>query len=65
MSIFSPAWARRSRWADLQHQRVPFEDLTVSVVTPRTLYEMKRHTVRHKDRIDAEVLRQRFGLEGD
>jgi nucleotidyltransferase AbiEii toxin of type IV toxin-antitoxin system len=48
---------------DLRTERVPFGDLTVSVVTPRTLYDMKKGTVRLKDRADAELLRRRFGLE--
>jgi hypothetical protein len=34
----------------------------VSVVTPRTLYRMKRDSVRAKDRGDAEALRARFKL---
>jgi len=34
----------------------------IRVVTARQLYEMKRNTVRHKDRIDAEALRQAFSL---
>jgi hypothetical protein len=53
------------RWKDLEILRVPFEGLTVNVVSPRTLYRMKRGTVRTKDRADAEVLRRRFGLEDD
>lgn len=36
-------------------------DVPVRVVTPRMLYEMKRDTVRYKDRIDADVLRRKFG----
>jgi hypothetical protein len=48
---------------DLQTERVPFGDITITVVTPRTLYDMKKGTVRLKDRADAELLRQRFGLE--
>jgi hypothetical protein len=50
-------------WADLERQRVPFGDLEVSVVSPRTLYEMKKNTARYKDRIDAELLRDRFEFE--
>ena len=50
---------------DLEVIRVPFEDLSVSVVSPRTLYRMKRDTVRMKDRADAELLRERFGIEDD
>lgn len=49
-------------FADLEIERVPFDDLTVSVVSPRTLYLMKRDTVRLKDRADAEMLRQRFDV---
>ncbi|HEX7832965.1 MAG TPA: nucleotidyl transferase AbiEii/AbiGii toxin family protein [Thermoanaerobaculia bacterium] len=32
------------------------------VVTPAQLYRMKRDTVRHKDKIDAEALRVEFSL---
>ena len=53
------------RFDDLEVARIPFEELTVSVVTPRTLYEMKKDTVRLKDRADAELLRERFSLEED
>ena len=42
-----------------------FEDLTVSVATPATLYRMKRDTVRLKDKADADMLKQRFGLKDD
>jgi len=42
---------------------VPFEGLLVPVATPLTLYRMKRDTVRLKDRADAQLLRERFGLE--
>lgn len=50
-------------FADLKRQRIPFEDLTVSVVTLQTLFEMKKDTVRPKDRIDAAWLRVRFDVE--
>lgn len=48
---------------DLEVVRLPFEDLTVSVVSPRTLYHMKRDTVRLKDKADAAALKERFDLE--
>jgi hypothetical protein len=51
------------RFDDLQIVRLPFEDLTVSVASPATLYSMKRDTVRLKDKADAELLRQRFKLD--
>ena len=50
-------------FADLECERVPFDGLTVSVVSPRMLYRMKKATVRPKDRIDAAWLRERFQLE--
>ena len=50
------------RFDDLEAQRMAFEDLTISVATPLTLYRMKRGTVRLKDRADAEILKQRFHL---
>jgi hypothetical protein len=51
------------RFEDLQADRVPFEDITVSIASPATLYRMKRDTVRLKDRADAELLKARFKLE--
>ena len=53
------------RFEDLEAARLPFESITVSVATPRTLYRMKRDTVRPKDRADAAWLRERFGLDDD
>lgn len=50
-------------YADLERMRVPFDDLTVTVVSPRTLYRMKRDTVRLKDKADAALLKERFGIE--
>jgi hypothetical protein len=51
------------RFEDLESQRQDFEGVEVSVATPRTLYRMKKDTVRLKDRADAEILKLRFGLE--
>lgn len=50
-------------FADLDSQRLDFDGLEVSVVTPRTLYAMKKRTVRPQDWGDADRLRRRFGLE--
>lgn len=47
---------------DLEIQRVEAEGVEIAVVTPRTLFEMKRDTVRPRDRDDAERLRRRFDL---
>jgi hypothetical protein len=51
------------RFDDLEIERTLFADVQVTVVTPATLYRMKKGTVRLKDRADAELLRQRFRLE--
>lgn len=51
------------QFADLETERVPFEALTVTVVTPRMLYRMKRATVRLKDQADAQLLRERFDIK--
>ena len=50
-------------FTDLETERVRFDDLMVTVVTPRTLYRMKKGTVRPQDHVDAEAVRRRFKLE--
>ena len=50
---------------DLEAIRVDLEGQTVSVASPRTLYRMKKGTIRPKDWGDAEALRRRFNLEED
>jgi hypothetical protein len=50
-------------FGDLETERVPFEELAVTAVTPRMLYRMKRDTLRPKDRADAAALRLRFGID--
>lgn len=47
----------------LETERVGFGDVAVSVVTPAMLYRMKKATVRPKDRVDADRIARRFGLE--
>jgi hypothetical protein len=53
------------RFEDLRAERMPFDDLIVSVASAATLYRMKRDTVRLKDRADAELLKRRFKLEDE
>lgn len=52
------------RFEDLEVMEVAAGDASVSVVTPRTLYLMKRDTLRPRDRDDAERLRRAFDVEG-
>ena len=50
------------RFSDLETERVAYEDVMVTAITPRMLYRMKRDTVRPKDAADAAALRQRFRI---
>lgn len=53
----------RFDYAGLEAETVDFDGVPVTIVTARTLYEMKKDTVRAKDRGDAEALARRFKLE--
>ncbi len=48
---------------DIQYQDRLFEGIPVRVATPETLYRMKKDTLRWKDRLDAEKLKERFNLK--
>lgn len=50
---------------DLEAEDVTIEGQHIRVANPRTLYRMKRDTVRPQDRADAEALRRRFGFGSD
>ncbi len=52
-------------YSTLQWQTAEIEGVPIRVVTPVQLYQMKRQTVRPKDRQDAEALRQEFDLPED
>jgi hypothetical protein len=47
----------------LEAQEVEWNGVKVRVASPKTLYWMKKDTVREIDRLDAERLRQVFGLQ--
>jgi hypothetical protein len=53
------------RWEDLAVEVKDYDGVPVRVVTPRTLWRMKKDTVRPTDRYDAAVLAERFGFEED
>ncbi len=48
---------------ELPWEVIPIDGIPTRVVTAATLYAMKRNTVRPKDRIDAEWLREEFGFK--
>ncbi|HEY4000513.1 MAG TPA: hypothetical protein VGO93_16690, partial [Candidatus Xenobia bacterium] len=50
---------------DLESETIDLHGIPVSVATARTLFAMKRSTVRLRDRSDAAALRERFALEED
>jgi hypothetical protein len=50
-------------FASLVSERIDFDGVTVSTVTPEMLYRMKKGTVRPKDWGDAERIARRFGLK--
>lgn len=54
-----------ARFTEDQAVRVPFDDIVVNVASPRTLYRMKRDTVRPKDWSDAAALKRHFAIEDD
>jgi len=49
----------------LESERVDYQGLAVNVVTPDQLFQMKRSTVRTKDKADAERIVEQFGFEED
>lgn len=51
------------RFETLESEESTLNGVRVRVVTARQLYEMKRDTVRYKDKIDAEALRRQLKLE--
>jgi hypothetical protein len=53
----------RFDFASLASEKVDFDGVSVSTVTPETLYRMKKDTVRPKDWGDAQRIARRFGLK--
>ncbi|MGN6182508.1 MAG: nucleotidyl transferase AbiEii/AbiGii toxin family protein [Thermoanaerobaculia bacterium] len=50
-------------FANLESEMAEIEGVPIRVVTARQLFEMKRDTVRLKDKADADALRIRFKFE--
>jgi len=50
------------RYEDLDVEQRDYDGVPVSVVTPRTLWRLKKDTIRPADRFDADVLAERFGF---
>lgn len=50
-------------FADVEATVYAYGDVDVKVATPKMLYRMKRDTVRLRDKADAQVLKEKFGLK--
>ena len=53
------------RFQDLESEELVVNGVKIRVATPRMLYRMKRNTVRPQDRLDAQMIRETFGLPED
>lgn len=53
------------RYDTLDWETKDIEGIPVRVVTPRQLYQMKRDTVRYKDKLDAAALRAEYSIPED
>lgn len=51
------------KYDDLAEETHEISGIPVRLVTPETLYRMKRDTVRDKDKLDAMNLRRKFNLK--
>jgi hypothetical protein len=51
------------RYPDVEREILCIEGVSVRVATPRMLYRMKKDTVRPQDRLDAQILKDRFDLK--
>lgn len=51
------------RFSDITSEDLVVDGVRVHVATPLMLYRMKRDTVRAQDRVDAQLLKERFHLE--
>ena len=53
------------KYEDLDIEEKDYDGVPVRVVSPRTLWQLKKDTTRPTDRFDADVLAERFGFQED
>lgn len=53
----------RFRFEDIESEELEVDGVAVHVATPRTLFRMKKDTVRLQDRADADRLRRHYGID--
>lgn len=51
------------RFEDIEAEDIMVQGVRARVATPRMLFRMKKDTIHPQDRLDAETIRSRFGLE--
>lgn len=51
------------RYDTLEFEELVLDGIRIRVATPAMLYRMKKDTARPQDRLDAETIRQEFGLD--
>lgn len=51
------------RYDDLEYETIQWRGISARVATARTLYRMKKDTMRFLDKADAAELKERFGLK--
>jgi hypothetical protein len=51
--------------AAFESEELDLDGIRMVVTTPRTLYRMKRDTVRPRDAVDAAWIRETFGIEDE
>lgn len=51
------------RFEDIEAEEIMVQGIRARVATPGMLFRMKKDTIRPQDRMDAETIRKRFGLE--
>ena len=58
-------FGRAISFRDIEAERITMGEVEVNVATPRTLFRMKKGTVRPLDHADARALQRRFGPEDE
>ena len=52
-------------YEDLEIVEIDLQGVPVRLISPRTLFELKRDTVRTKDKLDAVLLDEKFNLQDE
>ena len=50
---------------DLEHEIIDYKSIKIKIATPEVLYNLKKDTVRHQDKIDALFLKEIMNARGE